>query len=298
MISRNPALPGVLAAALLLATPVSVSAAEAGAWDNFNTIDNVNAWLVYDDYFLRTYYLSFDPGETGDGIGFHYARFDFYLWLFTHPTNLAGGGKLVGDYASANIQSVIADVYIASPEDLYSLECVVFANGPMGEDYYFSLPYLGEDFSGPGWYTLRFSFDLPWVYFGGEEPETVTIDTQLLSDIQELGFYYTPMLGTPDIVPVGIDNVKLEPKMEEPVVTTSVTAEEFTMSFIPGDGVMCSIEQMLPDNTWEIIGAHFDLTGTEPYVFTTPVLRPEGKEFFRVNYDAVYTPFVTPPLTP
>jgi hypothetical protein len=303
MISRNPALPGALAASLLLASSLPGPAAEAGAWETFDSLANSDAWSVFDFSTEGVYYLNWQQSTGGDGFVYFWNEDDFPLWFFTDPLIVAGEGKMIGDYASENVQGIIADVYIAAPEIMANLECAIRTTGAFGEDYYFSVPYTGEDFAGEGWYTLRFGFEMPWVHYGVAGPETVTVDTQFLTDITEIGFVYTPVAGATQDVPFAMDNVKLEPKVVKPAVTSSVSGTTFTMSFIPGDGVTCNIEKMQlpPETGWLLMGEHFGLTGTTPYVFTTPVLTgppATAKEFFRVNYEAIYTPFVTPPTGP
>lgn len=288
-----------MAASLLFASPPLPSrAAEAGAWENFNSVDNARAWVIYNDFTGLNYYLPFNAGQGGNGFGYFTNRDDYILWFYSHPSNPAGGGKFIGNYATANVRSVIADIYIDSPQDLFGLECSVITTGPFGKGDYFSIPIYGEEFSEPGWYTLEFSFDFPWVFYDAVgEPHDVAVDTQFLSNITEIGFYYTPLPGTTRDSIFAIDNLKLEPRIAPPAITYSVSEGNFSMSFIPGNGVTCYIEKMLlpPDSGWEVLPEHFDLTGITPHVFTTPVM---GKEFFRVDYEPIFTTFVTPPFPP
>ncbi len=303
MISRNPSLPGALVTSLflLLASTLPGPAAEAGAWETFDTKANTDAWTVFDFSTQRYYFLQTAVDGT-DGYVYFVNREDFGLWFFTDPDIVAGGGKLIGDYASANIQSIIADIYIDTPADLGTLECAILTTGPAGEDYYFSQAFVGANFPAENWYTLRFGFDKTWVHYGEAGPEPVTVDTQFLSNIKEIGFLYTPVTGVTTNHIFALDNVKLEPKVTPPVVTTSIVNDTFTMSFVPGDNLVCDVERWLQplEDGFEVVDGHIGITGTTPHVFTTPVVYHGSltKEFFRVWYEPVYTPFVTPPAGP
>lgn len=303
MISQNPSLPGAFATSLflLLASTLPGPAAEAGAWETFDTKDNADAWTVYDYSTDGYYYLNW-LADGGDGYVYFWNEDDFPLWFFTDPAIIAGGGKLIGNYASQNIQSIIADVYIAAPVDLGALECAVFTTGPAGDDYYFSQAFTGADFPAGGWYTMRFGFDETWIHYGQAGPEPVTVDTQFLSNIKEIGFLYSPVTGGTVDHPFALDNVKLEPKVTPPVVSQALSNGNFTMTFTPGPNLICDIERWLEpaEEGWELLDGHIGITGTVPYVFTTPVIDkgPLTKEFFHVWYEPIYTPFVTPPSGP
>ena len=300
MISRSPALPQAIAACLLIHSFPS-RAAEAGAWEDFSSQDNASAWASY-VYLDEAYYLvDFQDDDPTDPFISSYHVNDVPIDFSTYTDLNAGGGKLLGNYAAASVQGIVVDVLVPSLPNFLAVYPVIYVMDPGGttRTAYEGLPYFNADLGVGGWHTLRFGFDEPWSRFDGEEWVDSVPGDQLFTDVDEISFVFIPTEGTAGNHLVGIDNVKLEPKITPPQVTTAVAGGNFSLSFTPGNSLTCMIETMqLEDFGWVVMPEHLDITGTSPYTFTTPVLHAApGKEFFRVNYEPVYTPFVTPPVT-
>jgi hypothetical protein len=280
----------VLAAALSRAT-----AAEAGAWETFSTLANSDAWTVY-DYADDGYFF---PGWNGDVPGGEYSFFfhtgDSPLWFFADTLGNPGNGKLLGNYATENVQSILVDVLIDSLPDFSDVECVVLASGPAGRTHYFSPSYYDFDFATEGWYSLRFAFDEPWFFFNGTSFQAVPVTPGLLASIEEIGFRFWPKAGAMDGVAAAIDDVKLEPRVESPALAVAQTASDFRLAFTPPKANSCSIEKLLPAPAlgWAEVVGQTSITGTTPHVFTTPLDGRSG--IFRVRSTANYTPYLTPP---
>lgn len=292
MISSKPVLPLAVVISLL---PWSSRAAEAGAWETFSTLDNANAWGVFDLSDDLAYYCQWVGDTPGEEFVLFQHLDDAPLWFFTDVTGNAGGGKLLGDYATPKIQGILAEVYIDAIEEFGELDCAVYTTGPAGTTFYFSVSYYDTDLEESGWHSLRFGFfDQPWYFFNGTSYVPVQVTQQFLSSIQEIGFRFFPRAGTTVDSLAALDNVMLEPLVPTPVLATSISGGNFRMGFTPVTGVTYTVQKLLDpaELGWDIVEA--DITGTSPYLHETPVV-PNSKEFFRVMADAIYTPFITPP---
>jgi hypothetical protein len=275
--------------------PLPAKAAEAGAWETFSTLDNANAWGVFDFSDEITYYPQWAGETPGDEIILFQHVADNPLWFFTDTLGNAGGGKLVGDYATPEIQGILAELYVDAIEEFDQIDCAIYTTGPAGTTYYFSISYYDTDLGGAGWHTLRFGFfDQPWFFFNGTSYVQAPVTEQFLSTIQEIGFRFIPREGTTVNSLAALDNVMLEPRVPTPLLSTTIAGGNLRIGFTPGEKVTCMVQKLLDpvELGWDIVEA--DITGTSPYLFETPVL-PDAKEFFRVVADAIYTPFVTPP---
>ncbi|WP_035615996.1 hypothetical protein [Haloferula sp. BvORR071] len=304
MVSRLPALPQAIASAclcLLIASPAR--AAEAGAWEAFPSKDNSDAWTVLDysvqpdgDFFYPQWF-----DDQGDGFAYFYHTNNAPLIFFTDVANNAGGGKLVGNYLTENIAAIHADILIDSLPDFDGVDCIVYANGPAGERVYYSEVFFDTDFPESGWYSLRFSFTDKWYYINTLGAFTaVSVTPQMLANIEVVGFRFFPKTSATGELVAAIDNIKLEPKLTPPPITTATTGGNFSMSFTPGKGVTCSVEKQDPAPLfgWSVIAEAFDVTGTTPFTYSTPIDTTQVREIFRVSYDPIYTSFVTPPVGP
>lgn len=298
MVFRSPALPQAVAACLLLLISSPTRAAEAGAWEAFPSEANSDAWTVYDGSDGQ-YYYPFWFNDSGDGFAYFFHTGSSPLVFFTDVENNAGGGKLVGDYAAQNITAIQVDVLIDSLEDFDGIDCIVTANGPAGVKNYYSEVYYDTDFAESGWYTLRFSFSDTWYYYDSvvQDFVSIAVTQQLLQTIELVGFRFFLKNGTTSEPAAAIDNIKLEPTITPPKITTSQAGGNFSMTFTPGTGVTCTVEKQDPPPNfgWSVIAEAFDITGTTPFTFSTPLLPPKSGEVFRLSYDPIYTPFVTIP---
>lgn len=284
---RTPIVICWFALSLSLVLQSKSSAAVAGAWEDFATEANSDAWNVYD---YSTEEVSapgwFDSEGNGDIFLFHEG--DNGLWFFTDITDDAGGGAFVGDYAAQDIQAIRADVFIDSIQALDYIDCAIFADGPAGPRYYYSEIYAAEDFDEDGWWILRFDFKDDWFYLGDDGFVGVEVTTEMLASIEEIGFRFFLKSGVTESVYSALDNVKLEPRVVAPEPTASAEAGEFLLTFTPPTGNFCAVQRLNPDDptTWEEVSGQSFITGGSPYTYATPL--GVGTEIFRVVSKANY----------
>lgn len=276
--------------ASVLATSPAGHAALAGAWDGFGTEDHVDGWSVEDFADNGIYVPFWEPGDDPFIYSFH--TDDEPQVFFTGLEEFAGGGAFVGDYFAAGIRAIRVDAFIDWPEDLFELDCAILATGPGGRRYYYSEPYLGEDFEEDGWWSLNFAFDEDWYYLDGGLRVTVAVTREMLESIEEIGFGFYPRTGALGLE-AAIDNVRLEPYVTAPLVDTAVENGEFTMTFTPRPGNACFVQKyrMASPQGWSLVPGQQDITGGE-HVFRVPVT--PGSGIFRVGSDAHYT-LIGPP---
>lgn len=276
-----------------ITTPLT-QAAVAGAWETFPTKANADAWTVYDsfddDYFVANW---FNP-EVGEKYLYFFHERDAPVRFFTDELGNAGNGALIGDYATEEIQAIRVNAFIDSLATFDFLDCAIFATGPGGRRYYYSEPFVDSDFSAEGWWSLRFGLDESWYYYDGDNPVYFTPTQQMLSTIEEVGFWFFPKEGVLDAGYAAIDDVQLEPKVVAPALQVSATAADFLMAFTPAKANFCVIETWNPEATpaWSDVSGQPFVTGPSEYVFTTPLA---GRGIYRVSSFADYTPFFTTP---
>lgn len=269
-------------------------AAVAGAWETFPTKANADAWSVYDtfedDYFIADWH---NPA-VGEKYAYSFHEGDAPLRIFIDEFGNAGDGALIGDYLAEDIQAIRVSVFINSLQTFSSLDCAIYTTGPAGRRYYYSESFGNSDFSDSGWWSLRFGFDEPWYYYDGTRYIPVTVTNQMLSTIEEVGFWFFPIEGVADAGYAAIDDVRLEPKVVAPELRVSATATTFRMAFTPAKANFCVIESWTPGATpaWSDVVGQSYVTGPGEYLFTTPLA---GRGIYRVSSFADYTPFLTTP---
>lgn len=276
--------------AVTIGATFSAQAAVPGAWEEFPTLANAQAWLVYDFSDQAYYYPRWDSSVAGEE----------YIWLdhagdepLTFSTDVsAGNGAFTGSYSS--VDEIYCDVYIEDVDTFDALECSIYGNGPAGVRFYYSRPRLYSDFSADGWSPVRFRFDEQWFYWDGTKDIGFVPDTTFLSDIREVGITFYPSLGS-NGNESRIDNFILEPKVIAPKLTTGTTATDFQISFLKAAGVSYTLEKMttVAPFTWSEVAGQIDLTGTGTHLFST--VRDEAKKIFRVKAKPFYTFVVSPP---
>jgi hypothetical protein len=275
------------------ASPVA-HAAEAGAWESFLSEANADAWTVY-DFADETYnYADWFFAEPDEDYIYLFHQGDAPLWFFIDEPGNAGNGALIGNYLTEDIQAVRVSAFINSLNTFDYLYCVIYATGPSGPRYFYSEPFLNEDFDESGWWRLRFAFDETWYYYDGTKFVATAVTDQMLSTIEELGFWFSPKNNVADAGYAAIDDVLLEPKVVAPALQVSATATAFQMAFTPAKANFCVIETWTPGATpaWSDVAGQTYVTGPERYVFTTPLA---GRGIYRVSSFADYNPFITTP---
>lgn len=278
--------------ALISSMSFSAYGAEAGAWETFSSQANVDAWSVYDYSDELDYFPEWNDSVLDEEDVYFYHTGDNALWFHTGVDGSAGGGRLIGDFASENIQAISCDIEIDSLEDFYSVDCAILATGSAGRRYYYSSNFYADEFDGAGWWALPFAFDDQWYYY---EDGYIAVDVtpELLASIEEVGFRFFPKTGTTTEVYAAIDNVKLVPKVDPTDVTISRTSDDFQMLFTPGNGIACVIEKMggASPLEWYVVAGQEEVIGASEHLFSTPLLGGVG--LFRVKSTDYYTPFIT-----
>ena len=267
--------------------------ATPGAWEQFSTERNTKAWWVFDWADGEYYRPNWDSSAGNE-----------HAWLthigdqplqFSAAAGVAAGA-LVGNYGAANVGGISCEVYIEDLADFAELDCSIFTKGPDGvERWYYSVPYQRVDFTGAGWWTVRFGMDEIWSYNNGTSDVSVIPDAQFLASIKEVSINFFPRVGVTVDRDAAIDNFKLEPKLTPPAITTSTPAGSFRLAFTPAPGLTADLRQMTTTApfTWSDVPGQTFIEGPSEHVFSTP--RDAGAKIFRVEVFPEYVPIVTAP---
>jgi hypothetical protein len=261
----------------------------AGAWETFPSQANADAWSLYsyDDQIVAP------PPWAGPEIDENPYAYSYFLggegvWFFAD--SVTAQGAFVGDYGAQKISGIDVSLNI-DPAEIDFIDLVVYANGPLGLNYYYSQIYVPEDFGAmPDWYELNFTFDASWFSLQNGEFTSFQPDQGFLASIQEVGVRVFPVAGVAGASFVGIDDFILVPTVEAPVLSTSLSGSNFVLDFTPNPGVSATIEKLTPEFDWASVVGQSNLTG--PQSFTTPV--SPGSGIFRVAAEEKLTKVTSP----
>lgn len=277
---------------LLLAVflPYSLDAdAIAGAWENFATEANADAWTLYsfsDELFAPPLWAGPEIDENPYAYSFFIG--DDGVWFYAD--DLTAGGDLIGDYATQKISGVDVSVSV-DPAEIDFIDLAIYAEGPNGLGFYYSTIYAPEDLgTDPGWYDLSFFFDESWYYFENDNLIDFIPGESFLASIQEIGIRVFPSTQVNESSFVGIDDFILVPTVESPDLHPSVSSERFTLQFELNPGVAGSIEALHASGDWHELPGETDLAGSQS--FTEPLVA--GTRLFRVVTEERLTPVVSP----
>lgn len=265
-----------LMALLILATSLRADAL-AGAWETFSSESNADAWSLYsyDDGLIAP-----PPWAASESDDNPYA-YSFFLggegvWFFAD--GYTAQRAFVGDYAEQKIAGVDVSVSV-DPAEIDYIDLVVYADGPNGLDYYYSLTYRPEDLGElPDWYELSFSFDESWFSLQNGTYTAFQPDQDFLASIGEIGVRFFPAAGVTGDGFVGLDDFILVPTVEAPTLATSLSGGSFALAFTPNPGVSATIEKLTSAFAWQAVSGKSGLTG--PQTYTTPIV--PGASMFRV----------------
>ena len=283
-----------IAAAIALGS-IRSQAATPGAWETFSTQTNAKAWTVY-DFSDEGYYIpTWDDSEPGFEYIKRYHSGDNALIFFADDQ--AGNEALIGDYVAANVGSISCEIYIEDLTEFYSTDCTVYADGPDGPTTYYSEQYFFDDFDASGWWKIKYSFDRPWFYYDADTEEYVQVadNESFLHNILELNFGFYPEIDSTLGMLSGLDEVKLEPRLEPSNLTTKVENGQFKLSFTKLPAVSYDLEKLsqAAPFTWSPVSGQAGQTSPGESLFSTPT--NQGREIFHVVSEPVYTKIVTQP---
>lgn len=274
---------------LLLLAPSLSAEPLAGAWETFSTRSNADAWLLYsynDGLVAPPPWIA--PEIDDNPYAYSYFLGGKGVWFIADK--FTARGAFVGDYAAKKIAGVDVSVSV-DPEDIDYIDLVVYADGPDGPGYYYSLAFFPEDLGTlPDWYDLRFSFDKNWFSLKSGVYTPFRPNQAFLASIDEMGIRLFPATGVTESSYVGVDDFILVPTVEAPKLSTAVSGGNFVLSFTPNAGVATTIEKLLPDFQWEIVPGTSGLLGMQTFI--TPVV--PGAGLFRVAAREKLTQVVSP----
>lgn len=261
----------------------------AGAWETFSTKSSANSWQLYaysdgittaapwagpaadENPYVFSYFLG------GDGVQFF-------------ADNYTARGVFVGNYGAQKISGVDVSVSV-DPLEIDFIDLAVYANGPRGYGFYYSLIYQTEDLGElPDWYELNFRFDENWFYFKNGKAIGFLPDRKFLGSIEEVGIRAFPVSRVGEWSFFGADDFILVPTVGAPELKTSVFGKSFLVKFTPNPGTAASIEKLTPRLEWKEVVGQSGLTG--PQIYTTPI-RP-GSGIFRVGVKEKLTQVTSP----
>lgn len=261
----------------------------AGAWETFLTKSNADAWSLYsydDGVIAPPPWI--DPETDNNPYAYSFFLGGEGVWFFADE--FTAQRAFVGDYAAEKIAGVDVSVSI-DPAEIDYIDLVVYADGPLGLDYYYSLTYQSDDIGEvPDWYELNFSFDETWFSLKDGVFTAFQPDQDFLKSIEEIGVRFFPIAGVSEDSFVGMDDFILVPTVEAPELATSVSGDDFRLDFTPNPGVSASLQKLAPDFEWRPVVGQSDLIG--PQTYTTPIVT--GSELFRVAAEEKLTQVVSP----
>ncbi len=274
---------------LLLLTPSLPAEPVAGAWETFFRRSNAEAWSLYSYHDGITAPASWiDPEIDDNPYAYSYFLGGKGVWFFADK--FTARGAFVGNYGAKKIAGVDVSVSV-DPDEIDYIDLVVYADGPDGLDYYYSLAFFPEDLGTlPDWYDLRFSFDENWFSIKNGIYTPFRPDSAFLASIDEIGIRFFPASGVTSSSYVGVDDFILVPTVEAPVLSTSVSGGNFVLSFTPNPGVATTTEKLLPNFQWEIVPGTSGRIGTQTFI--TPVV--PGAALFRVAAREKLTQVISP----
>lgn len=261
----------------------------AGAWETFTSRSNADAWLLYSyDDGLVAPPAWVDPELDDNPYAYSFFFGGEGVWFFADE--FTAQGAFVGDYAGQKISRVDVSVSV-DPVEIDYIDLVVYADGPNGPGYYYSLTYRPEDIGEqPDWYELSFSFDESWFSLQDGVYTSFQPDQDFLASIGEIGVRFFPAAGVTGDSFVGVDDFILVPTVEAPKLSTSLFGGSFVLSFTPNPGVFATIEKLGSDFVWRTIPGKADLIG--PQVYNTPAV--PGAALFRVAAKEKLTQVTSP----
>ncbi|QTN31028.1 hypothetical protein HZ994_01360 [Akkermansiaceae bacterium] len=257
---------------LILATALRADPL-AGARESFASEANADAWNLYtysDGMFTAPPWV----GPPVDENPYAYSLFKGGKGVWFFADEFTAQGAFVGNYAAQKISGVDLSLNI-DPAEIDFIDLVVYADGPAGPGYYFSVIYAPEDLGElPDWYDLRFRFDENWFSIVSGVASPFLPDETFLASIEEVGVRVFPLAGVAEDSYVGMDDFILVPTVEAPTPAASVSGASFVLQFALNPGVEATIEKLDPDLIWRGIAGQSGLTGSK--TFTTPLAAGAG----------------------
>lgn len=249
----------------------------AGAWETFSSQTSADAWSAY------SYHDGLLPEVpwAGPEIDENPYAFSFFLGgegVWFAADSLVAQGAFIGDYGAQKIAGIDASVNI-DPAEIDFIDLAVYADGPRGLGYYYSLIYQPEDLGElPDWYQLTFRFDDNWFFIRGGEAIPFRPNRKFLSSILEVGIRVFPATGVAGESFVGLDDFILVPTVEGPPLSTSLSGGNFFLNFTSNPGVSATIQKLRPNFEWRNVTDQSGLTGSQSYA---TLVKP-GAGIFRV----------------
>ena len=273
---------------LWLSLPTMLSGAVPGAWEDFATQANGEAWFVYDfavdDYFYPEY-------EEGGGNPYIWSdsNTDEGLWILADSS--VAQGALTNDYTG--IAGLVMWVLIDDPALMRTIDIAILSESTPEPTYYYSMDYPADWFPEPGFYDLAPLFSDPWFTYDETSGSFVSavIDETVLTNITEIGARFFPAIDNTDYYFAGLDEVLLVPVIQRPKASASTAEGFFTITMDPEPGHQYQLETGT-DGSWEPVPGEDGITGPDPYEFGEPTA---GSKFFRFTTSPFYTPVVTKP---
>lgn len=262
---------------LFIFAPVLRGNPLAGAWETFSNRDHADGWSLY-SYGDGIVAPPLWAGPEIDENPYAYSYFfeGDGVWFFAD--DFTARGAFTGNYAAEKISGVDVSVSV-DPAEIDFIDLVVYADGPLGPDYYYSLVYFPEDLGElPDWYDLSFSFGESWFSLEDGDYTAFEPDEEFLGSVEKIGVRIFPVAVVGEGSFVGVDDFILVPTVEGPSLATSLSGGDFVLDFTLNPGVSGTIEKLAPDFEWEAVSGQTGLTGTRTY--TTPL--GSGTGLFRV----------------
>ena len=146
---------------------------------------------------------------------------------------MSSNGFLVGNYASAEIDTILCDIFIEDINTFSEVEFYILAN----DTFYYSNPYIiGES----GWTGLTNSLSRDQWYIYDEADQQFSeapLTEAVLFEVTEIGLNFYPSSTAAGGRIVAIDNFSLLPDLSSPEIKISTEDSTAKVSFSGIEGI-------------------------------------------------------------
>ena len=258
---------------------VPTGAQTLGGYEPFTQQENGESWAVYNYATDQAFNAQWNFSDSGDPE--IYATFTGSAGVSLFADVMSSNGFFVGNYANAEIDTILCDIFIEDVNTFSEVEFYILA----GDTFYYSNPYLvGQS----GWTSLANSLSKDQWYIYNEADQQffeAPLTPAILFDVKEIGLNFYPSSSAASGQIVAIDNFNLLPDLSSPEIKISTENSTAKVSFKGIEGIQYTIQNAsnLDENSWTNVGNPFETTGESKTI--VPLV---NKGFFRILSQPFY----------
>lgn len=256
-----------------------IGAQTLGGFEPFTQKENAESWAFYNYATDQAFNAPWNFSNSGDPE--IYGTFTGSSGVSLFADIMSSNGFLVGNYASAEIDTILCDIFIEDINTFSEVEFYILAS----DTFYYSNPYIiGES----GWtgLTNSLSRDQWYIYDEAEQQfSEAPLTEAVLFEVTEIGLNFYPSSTAAGGRIVAIDNFSLLPDLSSPEIKISTEDSTAKVSFSGIEGIEYTVQNAsnLDESSWTNVGNPFEIIGESE----TNV--PMGnKGFFRILSQPFY----------